>query len=74
MTRSRSRYRNVQGLSTQRLACAILLEALVPAAAEPGLATLAILTAALSVPIIYESVQFAELRDRLRHQLSSEPT
>jgi hypothetical protein len=28
----------------------------------------------LAVLIVYENVQFAELRDRLRHQLSSETT
>jgi low temperature requirement protein LtrA len=67
------RWRNVHRFSTQRLLCAILLVALVPAAVElPALATLGILAAVLSVLIAYEAARFAELRDRLRHQLSRE--
>jgi low temperature requirement protein LtrA len=67
------RWRNVHRLSVQRLLCAILLIALVPAAVElPALATLALLLAALAVLIAYETVRFAELRDRLRHQLARE--
>ena len=38
-----------------------------------ALATIAIVTALLTVLIAYESVRFAELRDRLRHQLSAQP-
>jgi hypothetical protein len=38
----------------------------------PALATLAVLAAALSVLIAYETVRFAELRERMRHQLASE--
>jgi len=69
------RWRNVHRLSTSRLTCAIALVALLPAALElPALATLAILAAVLAALIGYENVQFAELRDRLRHQLSSEAT
>jgi low temperature requirement protein LtrA len=69
------RWRNVHRFSTQRLLCAILLLALVPAAVElPALATLGILAAVLAVLIAYESVHFAELRDRLRHQPSREAT
>lgn len=68
------RWRNVQRFSIQRLLCAALLVALVPAAVElPALATLAILAAALGVLISYEQVHFAELRERLRHQLENEP-
>jgi len=67
------RWRNVRRFSLQRLVCAIVLLALVPAAVElPALATLGILAVALTVLIAYETVQFRELRDRLRHQLSSE--
>jgi low temperature requirement protein LtrA len=67
------RWRNVHRFSTQRLLCAILLVALVPVAVElPALATLGILAAVLSVLIAYEAARFAELRDRLRHQLSRE--
>ncbi|HZC14749.1 MAG TPA: low temperature requirement protein A [Thermoleophilaceae bacterium] len=65
------RWRNVHRFSTQRLLCALVMVALIPAATElPALATLAILTAALAVVIAYESIRFAELRDRLRHQIA----
>jgi hypothetical protein len=66
------RWRNVHRLSGHRLLCAAVLLALVPAAVElPALATLGILTAVLSTLIVYETRRFAELRDRLRHQLAS---
>ena len=69
------RWRNVHRFSVGRLACAVVLVALVPAAVElPALAMLAILAAALAALIAYESTRFAELRERLRHQLSSEAT
>jgi low temperature requirement protein LtrA len=65
------RMRNVHRFSTQRLACGLVLLALVPAAVElPSLATLAILVALLVVLIAYETRQFAELREKMRHQLS----
>jgi low temperature requirement protein LtrA len=68
------RWRNVRRLSTQRLLCAGVLAALVPLAVEvPALATLGILAAVLAALIAYEQVRFAELRDRLRHQLAAEP-
>jgi low temperature requirement protein LtrA len=64
------RWRNVHRFSRERLLCAALLLALIPAAVElPALATLAILASVLAVLIAYENVHFAELRDRLRHQL-----
>jgi low temperature requirement protein LtrA len=67
------RLRNVHRLSTQRLLCAAVLVALIPAGEKlPSLATLALLTAALAALIVYERVRFAELRDRLRHQLVTE--
>jgi low temperature requirement protein LtrA len=67
------RWRNVHRLSIQRLICALLLAALTPLALElPALATLAVVAAALAVLIAYEAAHFAELRDRLRHQLASE--
>jgi low temperature requirement protein LtrA len=67
------RLRNVHRISAQRLGCAALLVALIPAALElPALATLAILAAVLVALIAYESVRFAELRDRLRHQVAQE--
>jgi hypothetical protein len=39
----------------------------------PALATIGMMVAALAVLIGYEAVAFAELRDRLRHQLAAEP-
>ena len=65
------RWRNVHRFSWQRLVCAIVLLAFVPAAVElPALATLAIMFALLAAVIAYEAVRFAELRDRLRHQVA----
>ncbi len=65
------RWRNVHRFSTQRLLCAIVLCALIPAAVElPAIATLAILFVALAAVIVYENHRFAELRDRLRHSLA----
>ena len=67
------RWRNVHRFSSQRLLCALVLVGLIPAATElPALATIGILAAALGVLIAYETVRFAELRDRLRHQLASD--
>jgi low temperature requirement protein LtrA len=68
------RLRNVHRFSADRLAVAVVLVALVPAAIElPALATLAFLSAVLAALIAYEHVRFAELRDRLRHQLERAP-
>ncbi len=68
------RWRNVHRFSSQRLVCAIVLIALIPAAVElPALATLGIIVALLAALISYEAVRFAELRERLR-QLSREAT
>jgi low temperature requirement protein LtrA len=67
------RMRNVHTLNKHRLACAILLVALLPATgALPALATLGILCAALTALIGYESIRFAGSRDRVRHQLARE--
>ena len=67
------RLRNMHTLSRQRLVCAVALAALVPVALElPALATLGILAAVLSALIVYETVRFAEARDRIRHQLAHE--
>jgi low temperature requirement protein LtrA len=68
------RWRNVHRFSTERLLCALVLVALIPVAVElPALATIGMMVAALAVLIGYEAVRFAELRDRLRHQLAAEP-
>jgi len=68
------RWRNVHRFSWQRLVCAVVLVALVPAAIElPALATLAIVVALLAAVLVYEAIVFAELRGRLRRQLAHEP-
>ncbi|HEX2468157.1 MAG TPA: low temperature requirement protein A [Solirubrobacterales bacterium] len=67
------RWRNVHRFNGARLLCALAMLALIPVATElPALATLAIVTAALATLIAYETAHFAELRERLRHQLASE--
>jgi low temperature requirement protein LtrA len=64
------RWRNVHRFSTQRLVAAVLLFALIPLATElEALLTLVLLAALLCALIAYETVHFADLRDRLRHQL-----
>jgi low temperature requirement protein LtrA len=67
------RWRNVHRFSRQRLACALVLAALIPVATKlAALLTLVILVALLAAVIVYEAIVFAELRDRLRHQLAAE--
>ncbi|MCA1677614.1 MAG: low temperature requirement protein A [Actinobacteria bacterium] len=67
------RLRNVHTLNKQRLGCAVLLVALLPAAVKlPSLATLAILATVLAALIAYEALRFAEARERVRHQLARE--
>jgi low temperature requirement protein LtrA len=68
------RWRNVHRFSGQRLALAVVLVALTPVALElPALASLTVVAVLLGALIAYEAARFAELRDRLRHQLESEP-
>ena len=68
------RWRNVRRFSSQRAVVAVLLLALIPPGATiPALGTLALLAAILCALIAYEKVHFADLRDRLRHQLVEEP-
>jgi low temperature requirement protein LtrA len=67
------RWRNVHRFSVERLVCAVLLCALIPVALEvDALVTLGALVAALAALIAYETVRFAELRDKMRHQLAEE--
>jgi low temperature requirement protein LtrA len=69
------RWRNIHTLNRQRLFCAALLALLLLGQAEtepPSLVTLAVLAALLSGLIYYEATRFAELRDRVRHQLARE--
>ena len=64
------RWRNVHRFSWQRLVAAVVLVAFLPAAVElPALATASIVAALLAAVIVYETWRFAELRDRMRHQL-----
>ncbi len=66
------RWRNVHRFSTQRVIAAAVLAAFVPAAEElPALVTLAFTSTVLVMLIVYETVHFAELRERLRHQLAT---
>ncbi len=68
------RWRMVHRFSYQRLLCAVVLLGLLPVAIEiPALALLGALVAALSALIAYETVHFADLRDRLRQQLAGQP-
>jgi low temperature requirement protein LtrA len=67
------RLRNLGTLNPQRLACAVLLFALLPVALElPALATLGVLAGVLGLLVAYEAVRFSEARDRVRHQLARE--
>jgi low temperature requirement protein LtrA len=67
------RWRNVHTFSLRRLLCALVLVALVPVAVEvPALVALGALAAILSALIAYETVRFAEARDRVRHRLTEE--
>ena len=69
------RLRNFGSLNRHRLLCAALLIALIPAAVElPALATLAILAAVLAALVTYETIRFAEPRNRIRSQLAAEAT
>jgi low temperature requirement protein LtrA len=61
------RLRNVHTLSKQRLATAVLMVALIPAAVEiPSLATVTLVAAVLSALIGYEAVRFADSRAGIR--------
>ena len=67
------RWRAIHRLNRQRLACGVILIALVPlAVAVPSIASVAILAALLIGLIVFENHRFAELRDRLCHQVAHE--
>jgi low temperature requirement protein LtrA len=69
------RLRNVHSLNKQRVVAAVLLVALIPLAhAISALAALALLAVILVALISYESIRFAEARERVRHQLAREAT
>jgi low temperature requirement protein LtrA len=68
------RLRNVRSFNWHRSACALLLLAAIPVAIEvPALAALGVLAAALAALVLYEALRFSEARDRVRHQLASQP-
>jgi low temperature requirement protein LtrA len=67
------RLRNIRTLNRQRLLCAIVLLPLIALARQlPAFATLGILAAALTAVVTYETLHFAELRDRIRHRMARE--
>ncbi len=67
------RLRNMRTFSRRRTVCALVLLALLPAGASlPALATLAILAAVLVALITYEALRYSEVRDRVRHQPSTQ--
>ncbi len=68
------RLRNVHTLNTPRLITAVLVVALIPVAVSvPALVTVSALAAILVVLITFETIRFAEARDRIRHQMEHEP-
>jgi low temperature requirement protein LtrA len=61
------RLRNVRTLSRQRLACALVLLALIPVATNvPSLAAVTIVAAVLAALIAYEAIRFADTRHAIR--------
>lgn len=65
------RYRNVRTINRRRLVLGVGLLALIPVGVElPALATLAILTAIACAMIAYETIRYADARDRIRHELT----
>jgi low temperature requirement protein LtrA len=68
------RLRNVHTLNTPRLITAVVVVALIPVAVSvPALVTVSALAAILVALITFETIRFAEARDRIRHQLEHEP-
>jgi low temperature requirement protein LtrA len=64
------RWRNVHRFSIARLICALVLFALIPLGEElDALVMLALLAVLLAALIAYETTHFAELREKMRHQL-----
>ncbi len=67
------RWRNIHRFSTQRLVAAAALLALIPVALEvPSVVSVALVVVVLGAVIVYEVIRFAELRDKMRHQLAHE--
>jgi low temperature requirement protein LtrA len=69
------RYRHIHTLNRRRLFGAAVLLALIPVAEElPALATLGIVAVLLVALIAYETQGYGESRNRVRHEIESEPT
>jgi low temperature requirement protein LtrA len=69
------RYRHIHTLNRRRLFGAAVLLALIPVAEKlPALATLGILAALLVALIAYETHGYGESRNRVRHEIESQPT
>ena len=67
------RWRNVHRLTIARLGVSAFCVALIALAVQiPAIATLSVLAAVLVALIVWERRRFAELRQRLRHQLAEE--
>ncbi len=67
------RLRTVHSFNVARLVFALACLALIPAAVHmPALVTLGILAALLAALIAYEALRYADARDRIRHQLTTE--
>jgi low temperature requirement protein LtrA len=67
------RLRGTGSLSVRRLVCALVLLALVPVGVTlPALATLGLLAAVLVTLILYEALRYADVRERVRHQVARE--
>ncbi len=65
------RLRNIRTLNRPRLVTAGLLLAFIPVATEiPALTTLAIVSAGFVALVTYETLRYAEMRERIRHQLA----
>ena len=68
------RWRNLHTLNRQRLVTAGLLVALIPLVVEiDALVALALMSALLVILISYETIRFADARDRIRHELARQP-
>jgi low temperature requirement protein LtrA len=68
------RWRNLHTLNRQRLFTAGLLVALIPLVVEiDALVALALMSALLVILISYETIRFADARDRIRHELARQP-
>src|SRR3954471_1135651 len=69
-----SRFRNLHSISRRRVVTAALLVALLPLVVNVhALVALAILVTIMVVLIAYETIRFADARDRVRHELAREP-